>query len=260
MSRLHKPYYRNGDNHRAGADVSFNDVRKVFGFRSIEIGRWVTKEEQQLAANLFFDALCDLADMLQVPTPVISLNGNLSLAFGQGGNKYASAHYNASIRQLALAKNAGGGALAHEWFHAFDHYIASKAFVKPKRLAFASTLWLAEARAQEHPLNERLFNIFESMFLADDLVSISPLMVRSVNIDKAMGGYYFAQPPEVAARAFEAVLQNHDIKNQFLVAGTKQSNEAKLGAYPDLAEQQSLTERLRDYFSLLGRAVSAQQA
>ena len=54
--------------------------------------------------------------------------------------------------------------------------------------------------------------------------------------------------------------KNHPIKNQFLVAGTKQSNEAKLGAYPDLAEQQSLTERLRDYFSLLGRAVSAQQA
>ncbi len=126
ISRLQRPFYRNGEEHRSGADVSFADIVKIFGFKTIKIGRWVTAEEQQVAANLFFDALCDLMDILQVPEAVISLNGQLSLGFGVGGNKYCSAQYDARIRQLSLAKNAGGGALAHEWFQNRESYRSLK--------------------------------------------------------------------------------------------------------------------------------------
>ena len=116
MSRIHQHFYRNGPSHRDGADVSFQDIRKLFNFSTITVGRWVTKEEQQIAANLFFDALYDLVAILNVNEQVLSLNGSLSLAFGSGGQKHSSAHYNSAKRQLALAKNAGAGALAHEWF------------------------------------------------------------------------------------------------------------------------------------------------
>lgn len=254
---LTKTYYRNGDNHRAGADVTFQDVRKVFGFRSIEIGRWVTREEQQRAANLFFDALCDLADLLCVPTPVISLNGTLSLAFGKGGNRYASAHYNSSNGQLALAKNAGGGALAHEWFHAFDHYIASRAFENATPLSFASQLWLTEGKAIDHPLNQHLFTFFKTIMLSPNGAQTSDYVQRAVRIDKAMSSFYFAQPAELAARAFECVLQHQKIKNHFLVAGTKQSAEAELGAYLTPSEIQDASPAVFHYFDLLGQAVNA---
>ena len=130
--RLHQQYYRNGQSHRDGADVSFQDIRRLFGFQSITVGRWVTAAEQQIAANLFFDALYDLIDILQINERVVSLNGSLSLAFGTGGQKHANAHYHPAKRQLALAKNAGGGALAHEWFHAFDHYISQRFLSAPK--------------------------------------------------------------------------------------------------------------------------------
>lgn len=114
--RLYKQFYRNGPSHRDGADVSFNDIVKIFGFKTATVGAWVNKDEQQIAANLFFDALCDLMEILQVPEQVISLKGTLSIAFGAGGRKHSCAHYNSQKRQLALAKNAGAGALAHEWF------------------------------------------------------------------------------------------------------------------------------------------------
>ena len=52
-SRIHREFYRNGESHRGGADVTFQDILKLFGFRTIEIGRWVTPTEQQIAANLF---------------------------------------------------------------------------------------------------------------------------------------------------------------------------------------------------------------
>lgn len=254
-SRIHQPYYRNGPSHRDGADVSFLDIVKIFGFRSVTIGKWVTKQEQQLAANLFFDALFDLMDILSVPTPVISLNSNLSLAFGSGGKKHSSAHYNAQTRTLALAKNAGGGALAHEWFHAFDHYISDKVFMHSPPKDFASACWLDDQKQIKHPLNGKLSQCFELIFLGPEKDQISEFVKRSTKADKALNCFYYSQPQELAARAFEAIIQDHTIKNTFLVQGTKQSIEAKLGIYPKQPERSYISKNLLDYFRYLGQAI-----
>lgn len=254
--RLHRPFYRNGPEHRSGADVSFYDVVKIFGFRTVTIGKWVTAEEQQVAANLVFDALCDLMDILQVPEQVISLNGSLSLAFGSGGQKHSSAHYDPHKKQLALAKNAGGGALAHEWFHSFDHYICQRLFEQCGRLDFASQHWLDDNAIIPHPLNKRLSQCFARTFLSDDQNDPHEFVVRSATADKALKMYYYARPQEMMARCFEAVIQNQPRKNAFLVQGTKQSQEVKLGLYPDEDHKKILSDCYLDYFQLLGKAVT----
>lgn len=253
--RLHREFYRNGASHRDGADVSFQDIRKLFNFSAITVGRWVTAQEQQLAANLFFDALYDLIDILQVNEQVISLNGSLSLAFGSGGQKHSSAHYNSNKRQLALAKNAGGGALAHEWFHAFDHYIAGKVFSGLDYGHFASQAWLDDATQTPHPLNDLLCQCFASLFL-DDRGSPSAYLKRSIEADRALKMYYYAMPQEMAARAFEACIQDHAIKNAFLVSGTKMSTEARLGIYPHGNLRTQVNQQLMVYFARLGMALA----
>ncbi len=256
-TRLQRGFYRNGDAHRGGADVSFADVMRLFNFNSIHIGKWVTASEQQIAANLFFDALCDLMDILQVPEQVISLNGSLSLAFGVGGQKHSSAHYNSALRQLSLAKNAGGGALAHEWFHAFDHYICKKMFNLEKPNTFASEVWLNDlAPINTHPLNEYLSDFFARIFLNDTLNEPSDLMTRSIVADKHCGFYYYARPQELAARAFEACIQNHSLKNTFLVQGTKQTAEAKIGIYPKGLALNAIQNKIFTYFRQLGHALA----
>lgn len=257
QGRLHRHYYRKGQSHRDGADVCFQDIRRLFGFKSITIGRWVTVEEQQIAANLFFDALYDLIDILQVNERVISLNGSLSLAFGTGGQKNANAHYHPAKRQLALAKNAGGGALAHEWFHAFDHYISQRFVAHPVAQLFASQAWLDDMELVEHPLNSRLADCFQTLFLADDGTTPSDYVLRSVEADKALKTFYFATPQEMAARAFEAFIQDNPIKNAFLVQGTKMSVEARLGIYPHGILREQLNDAFRLYFYQLGVALSA---
>ncbi|MDF2178358.1 hypothetical protein P2G88_08850 [Aliiglaciecola sp. CAU 1673] len=254
-SRLHRPYFRNGPDHREGQDVSFADIVRAFGFRTVSIGKWVTKEEQQLAANLFFDALCDLMLLLGVPEQVISLNGSLSLAFGTGGQKYASAHYESGSKTLALAKNAGGGALAHEWFHAFDHYICRHLFTNTSRQQFASECWLKDANLIAHPLNQRLSRCFHCLFLEDNGKESNAYLKRAVALDKSLQTFYYAQPQELAARAFEAVIQHQSLKNAFLVQGTKQSNEAKLGLYPQDEHLEALSVAWLDYFYWLGQAI-----
>jgi len=250
--RLHREFYRSGDNHRSGADVSFGDIVKLFGFKTVTIGKWVTPQEQQIAANLMFDALCDLMDILQVPERVISLSGSLSLAFGKGGNKHSSAHYSPSARTLALAKNAGAGALAHEWFHAFDHYICTKAFADCQASDFASQCWLNDKKLTPHPLNLKLDEFFRRLFLNTEGSEPNHYVTQSAKVDKALGMYYYAQPQELAARAFEAIIQQQPIKNHFLVSGTQQSQEAKLGIYPDMPLKQTLSSLLMQYFFQLG--------
>lgn len=231
---------------------------KIFGFKTATVGKWVTKDEQQIAANLFFDAFCDLMTILQVPEQVISLNGQLSIAFGKGGSKYSCAHYNATTRTLALAKNAGGGALAHEWFHAFDHYICKKLFPPSKASDFASVMWLTRKPTIEHPINVLLEDCFQAIFLEPESDNTSLLFRTSVAADKAMNAFYYAQPQEVCARAFEAFVQDNQIKNAFLVAGTKQSDEAKLGIYPTKQFRTGINHCFATYFFKLGQALDKQ--
>jgi hypothetical protein len=257
-SRIHKPYYRNGPSHRDGANVSFQDIVKIFGFRTVTVGKWVTAEEQQIAANLFFDALCDLMDILQVPEAVISLNGSLSLAFGSGGRRHSSAHYESNTKKLALAKNAGGGALAHEWFHAFDHYICDKLFVQASHEQFASQCWLQHEPQISHSLNIKLSQCFKSIFLSADKSQLNEYVKRSAQADKLLKTFYYARPQELGARAFEACIEDHIIKNAFLVQGTKQSSEAKMGIYPTGGLRAAISTNLLDYFQYLGKAIKRQ--
>jgi hypothetical protein len=253
---FYNQFYRNGPIHRDGADVTFGDIVKIFGFRRAYVGAWVSKEEQQVAANLFFDALCDLMTILQVNEQVISLRGTLSIAFGSGGNKYSSAHYNSATKTIALAKNAGAGSLAHEYFHAFDHFITGR-FIKGSDASdFASSLWLQRGLVVDHPLNNLLESCYQHIFLKPDSDEPSDVFKRSAQADKMLGSYYYALPQEVSARAFESFVQDNTIKNQFLVKGTKQSVAAKLGIYPLGDERANISHHFGTYFSMLGKLVN----
>jgi hypothetical protein len=67
--------------------------------------------------------------------------------------------------------------------------------------------------------------------------------------------FYYARPQELGARAFEACIQDHFTKNAFLVQGTIQSPEAKMGIYPVAELRATISHNLMDYFYHLGRAI-----
>jgi len=260
IPRIQRPYFRNGPNHRAGADVSFADIVKIFDFQRIRIGRWVTASEQQLAANLFFDAFCDLQLLLQVPAQVISLRGTLALSFGIGGRPGSCAYYQPAGRLLALAKNAGGGSLAHEWFHAFDHYIADKMFESSDCAgSFASKLWLQQHEARPHHLNLLLDKAFQLLYLDPTGQQQSEFFTVCRDYDRKTCQLYYAMPEEMAARAFEQVLQQQPLQNSFLVSGCLNGPAAKAGLYPDPALSGRLAQCWLQYFATLGQLLSPSQ-
>ncbi len=109
---------------RRDGDVAGNDFMTTFGFRGVEFGNWNNQVERQEVMNEAYDGLLDLAEVMDIPPKAISLNGELALAFGARGHGLtgARAHYERNKAVINLTKMNGAGALAHEWFHALDHY------------------------------------------------------------------------------------------------------------------------------------------
>lgn len=256
MTIQKKRFYRQGPDHRQGAEVDFVDIRRRFDFRSIQLGRWVTKAERERAAGLFYDALCDLMLILQGPELLVSLRGTLGLQYGTGGRPGVSAHYDPTQRIFALAKNAGPGSIAHEWFHALDHYLADKVFSDAPSGMFASSAWLKDATPVVHPLNDRFVRCLQAVLLAPDGESPSEQFRCSAAMDRQLKVVYYSRPEEMCARAFEAFVQDSRIKNGFLVKGTRESDEARAGLYPRGDQRQRVNAAFADYFARLGRALS----
>ncbi|MEH6577781.1 MAG: CLCA_X family protein [Amphritea sp.] len=253
---LTRQFYRRGPEVRNDQPVSFVDVRKRFDFSSIRIGRWVTQEERDRACGLFHDALVDLMTILRSPEALISLRGTLSLQYGIGGRPGVAAHYEPAARCFSLAKNAGPGSIAHEWFHALDHYLADKAFSDAPQGMFASKAWLSEATPVPHPLNDLLFTCFRNIMLDEEGKTPSDLFRISAQVDSTLGCVYYSQPEELCARAFEAFIQDAGITNNFLVSGTKATAEAQKGLYPMGEQRERINVAFTDYFFRLGAALT----
>lgn len=78
----------------------------------MQFGNYVESPRRQADLNRAYDSLHDLADVLNVPTKALSLNGRLGLAFGARGKGKAAAHYEPGEVAINLTKGNGPGALA----------------------------------------------------------------------------------------------------------------------------------------------------
>lgn len=247
--RLSAGFSRQGPDYRFDDQVDFDDIRDTFGFRTLVVGHWVTKQERLLAANLIYDALADLAQILSLPPVAMGLRGKLNFAFGHGGQKGVQAHYNAQSQTLALAKNAGGGALAHEWFHAFDHHICQHMFPHRQPMQFCSSLWLTQTPDLTHPLNHFLNQFFHQVFLDTQGNNPNEFVTQSIAFDKQRQHIYMSMPEELAARCFEQCIAVYPaIKNSFLVSGL---NDGGL-IYPSIEHTSRCSDALLRYFNQLG--------
>jgi hypothetical protein len=111
---------------RRKTDATPEMFAETFAPRGIEFGNWNNQAERQEVMNHAYDGLLDLADALGIPAKALMLNGDLAIAFGARGQGLvgAKAHYEIDYGIINLTKMKGAGSLAHEWMHAFDHYLA----------------------------------------------------------------------------------------------------------------------------------------
>lgn len=117
---------RNGEDYRDNKDITGEDMMQTFSFKGGEFGNWLNENDRQQSLNYGYDALLDLSKALSIQPTDISLDGNLSIAFGSRGSGNALAHYEPDREVINLTKMKGAGSLAHEWGHALDDFIGKK--------------------------------------------------------------------------------------------------------------------------------------
>src|SRR5690606_31146192 len=119
---------RNRNDYRDGKNVTPEKFIETFGFRGTEFGNWLAADERQSVLNMAYDSFMDLSEVLNVSPKTLSLDGELSIGFGSRGqgSKSGVAHYEAGRAVINQTKIKGAGSLAHEWFHAFDNYLAKQ--------------------------------------------------------------------------------------------------------------------------------------
>lgn len=190
---------RKGPDHRKGKNVTPEMFTEAFGFRGVEFGNWVAKKgERQKALNDAYDALMDLAMILNIPSQAISLNGELALAFGargKGGKRAAAAHYEPDRVVINLTRKMGPGSLAHEWWHALDNYFSRR---RGKKMGYMT----------ESPYGITDFTkirkaMWEAFWAIDDAYKKTDIVKRSKELDKRRSTPYWSQSLEITARLFE---------------------------------------------------------
>jgi hypothetical protein len=202
---------RVGDDHRNGAPVTPKVFGDTFGFRGVQFGNYVEQARRQSDLNEAYDALMDLAAVLEVPPRALSLDGRLGLAFGargKGGKGAPGAHYESGTVVINLTKGGGPGSLAHEWWHAADNYFANQ---------FGATGSYMTDGAKAGKLRPEMVDAFERVMKA---TTQKGLRERSDELDGRRSKPYWNTRIELSARAFEsyviAKLQDHGAANDYL--------------------------------------------
>jgi len=119
------------DRRLEGEDISAEKLRDTFGFKGVNFGNWMqgpsARAEAQAHLNAAYDALLDLAEILNVPPKALSMDGMLGLAIGAQGSGKHAAHFVPGVNEINITRTRGAGALAHEWAHGLDHYFGTLA-------------------------------------------------------------------------------------------------------------------------------------
>ncbi|KJA11287.1 hypothetical protein RP29_06055 [Acidovorax temperans] len=219
---------RIGEDYRKGADVTPEQFQEAFGFRGVQFGNYVEGGRRQQDLNRAFDALMDLAGVLNLPPRALSLGGRLGLAFGargSGGTDAAAAHYERGNVVINLTKREGAGSLAHEWWHGLDNYFS--------RERGGGDAYMTVDSQSGSGVREEMRAAFREVMSA---INRTGMQERSRKLDDRKTKDYWTTKPEMSARAFEsyviAKLQDQNAGNDYLANVLPASAFELEGGYP----------------------------
>lgn len=244
---------RVGVDHRNGADVTPEQFTETFNFRGVQFGNYVEGSRRQQDLNETYDALMDLAGILNLPAKALSLNGELGLAFGargKGGKRAAKAHYERGNVVINLTKRRGAGSLAHEWWHSLDNYFSR---MRGDREGFLTETPDGEGVRPE---------MVEAFREVTQAINRTRLKQRSRQLDKTRTKPYWSTGREMSARSFESYvierLRDQEGANDYLaniVSEDYWNAAAALGVekegtypYPEAAEIPEIRAAFDNFF------------
>ena len=249
---------RVGQDCRKGENITPEIFSETFGFRGVEFGNWVNQSERQNALNDAYDALKDMSKILNISPKALSLNGELSMAFGARGSGGASAHYEQGRVVINLTKTNGAGSLAHEWWHAIDNYFSRK---DESKLGFQT-----ERRLSGTGIRKEVADAFSSI-MSD--IRGSDFVKRAMRLDSTRSKDYWSTGKELSARAFENFiiekLDESGYSNDYLANFKTMSEwlekdglDMNTYPYPLATESPKINEKFQQLFDTIEQKIDDQ--
>ena len=221
---------RVGEDYRNGKNVDNAMLMETFGVNGITYGNWVSGPERQAKLNATYDAFLDLAHLLGIPPRAISLNGSLGFQFGASGVGRYSAHYRLNDVSINLTRKKGDGSLAHEWWHALDHYfMRAHAGMNMEHASNHTKSRIAPSSARRTEDGGLQYDYQHSTpGMNEDAGQAFAELVHAIQRSKyadrsaAMGKQYWGSNTEMTARAFQTYMvkkaKDAGVLNEYLSA------------------------------------------
>ncbi len=202
---------RLGKDYRNGRNITAQELAKTFGFRGVEFGNWAGQNNRQKRLNETYDALMDMAAILDISPRAVGLGGKLGMAFGSRGSGWANAHFESDAFVINITKTRGAGSLAHEWLHALDNYFARQS---ESQHGMATDMHELNLKNMRDELKEKWMGLRRTLEMS--------AMKRRSNKHSD----YWSRIWEVAARAFSRYIQDKAIANNM-------SNDYLVSLFPE---------------------------
>ena len=202
---------RQGKDYRNGRNITAQELAETFGFRGVEFGNWADQNNRQKRLNETYDALMDMAAILDISPRAVGLGGKLGMAFGSRGSGWANAHFESDAFVINITKTRGAGSLAHEWLHALDNYFARQS---ESQHGMATDMHELNLKNMRDELKEKWMGLRRTLEMS--------AMKRRSNKHSD----YWSRIWEVAARAFSRYIQDKAIANNM-------SNDYLVSLFPE---------------------------
>lgn len=181
---------RNG---KITADV----LKKTFAFRYVNVDINLDEKQEQDMLNISYDTFRLLARIIDKPMIAIGLGGNLTLNIGvrkmefRIGGCYSPQYRALNFKSLDEYKH-----VAHEWFHALDHYLGYTYGAQVSDVTMNQS-----RRIHWKPLARN--EIRKTWGEIHGCITRSDYMKHSQHVTNATGDDYWVSRTETIARAFE---------------------------------------------------------
>ena len=196
--------------------ITADILKKTFAFRYVNVDINLDEKQEQDMLDVSYDTFRQLAMLLNIPMNAIGLGRNLTLNIGlMRMDLTTGACYSPQYRALNFKGLDSFKHIAHEWFHAFDHYL-NYAHDNMNAKGLFSKECYNETTHYGKPAQDNIAAVIKA-------IDGTPYYSRSAGVAKASRfGKYWTSNCELLARAFEVyvkkLMEKHDINNSHLVS------------------------------------------
>lgn len=185
-------------------NVTANELKRLFGFRYVNVDINLDEKQEQDMLNISYGTFQLLARCIHQPVLAIGLGRNLTLNIGvQQMGFLTGGCYNSTRRVLNFKSLADYKHVAHEWFHALDHYLS---YTFGLNLDDKDTKKLMSCRDLEDEWGGTNTDTQKTFTDLNNAIAKSSYYIKSKSIQNVTGDEYWLRPQELLSRAFEVYI------------------------------------------------------